>query len=98
MRVTANFEDGVLVFRIPCKIVPVYESTVDDLTSKEMAVFELLRKGTYSNKEIGDRLNVSVHAIKIHVSNVLRKLECQTRAEVAYKFGKMVFSAGKEEM
>ena len=54
------------------------EST--DLTLREVEVLRLLRF-KLSNREIADRLGVSLHTVKNHVRGVLRKLGAHTRSE-----------------
>lgn len=50
------------------------------LTERENAVAELIVSG-YTNDEIADQLHISVHTVKIHVSNVFRKLRVHNRME-----------------
>ena len=52
------------------------------LTNREKEVIDLLGEGL-SNKEISTRLNIAVHTVKSHVSNVLEKLALHSRLEVA---------------
>lgn len=54
----------------------------DVLTPGEWRVLELLREGL-TNAEIGERLGVSVHAVKFHVSNMLSKLGLEGREDLA---------------
>lgn len=53
-----------------------------DLTPRERDVLELMASGA-SNKEIAERLSVSLYTVKSHVRNVLRKLEVGSRREAA---------------
>ncbi len=55
------------------------------LTDAEHRVAELLAEGR-SNREIAERLFVSVRTVHTHVSRVLAKLGCATRVEVAVGF------------
>lgn len=50
------------------------------LTERENGIAELIVSG-YSNYEIADQLHISVHTVKIHVSNLFRKLHVHTRME-----------------
>jgi two-component system, NarL family, nitrate/nitrite response regulator NarL len=52
------------------------------LTIRERQVLELIRDG-YSNKEIGQRLNIAEPTVKNHVHNLLEKLNVPTRARAA---------------
>lgn len=51
-----------------------------DLTGREQEILALMVEGL-SNKEIGERLTVSVSTIKFHISNVLSKLGVSSRTE-----------------
>lgn len=53
-----------------------------DLTKKEHEVLNFVVQGL-SNKEIAQRLNVSVAAVKYHVNNLLTKLNASNRTEAA---------------
>jgi two-component system, NarL family, response regulator LiaR len=51
-----------------------------DFTSRERDVVALLVKGL-SNPEIADRLSISRATVKVHISNILAKLEVSNRGE-----------------
>ncbi|MET9296642.1 response regulator transcription factor [Streptomyces sp. NPDC003077] len=53
-----------------------------DLTEREIDVLRLLRDGL-SNAEIAQQLVVSLHTVKTHVSRVLTKTGCHSRAQAA---------------
>lgn len=55
-----------------------------DLSDREREVAELIGQG-YSNKEIGDRMNITLRTVKAHVSSVFIKTGCRDRLEVALK-------------
>lgn len=51
-----------------------------NLTNRECEVLELISYG-YSNKEIADRLFVSIHTIKAHTSSLLYKIGAKNRVD-----------------
>jgi NarL family two-component system response regulator LiaR len=58
----------------------------DQLTEREMEVLLLMAQGN-SNQEIADQLYIALKTVKVHVSNVLGKLEVQDRTQaVIYAF------------
>ncbi len=50
------------------------------LTNRELEVFKLLGMDS-SNKEIAENLTISINTAKIHVHNILKKLELKNRRE-----------------
>ncbi len=58
------------------------EADADSLTARERQVLELIAEGL-SNRQIGERLFISVKTVSVHVSAVLRKLGVSTRTEAA---------------
>ncbi|MFF7291153.1 AAA family ATPase [Microbacterium sp. NPDC008134] len=65
----------------------------DALTARERQVLELLAEGL-SNRQIGERLFISVKTVSVHVSAVLRKLGVSTRTEAAIAAGVRVPAPG----
>jgi len=57
------------------------DTELDELTPREREVLQLIARG-YRYKEIAARLHLSVKTIESHVSNVLRKLQLSSRAEL----------------
>ena len=53
-----------------------------EISPREMEVLELASQGA-SNKEIADRLFVSVGTVKNHIHNILEKLHLKNRAQIA---------------
>ncbi len=53
------------------------------LTKRELEVLELVCKG-YTNIQISEKLFISTHTAKAHVSAVLRKLNVSNRTFLAY--------------
>jgi two-component system, NarL family, response regulator YdfI len=52
----------------------------EELTTRELEVLAMLAEGL-ANREIADRLGVSDHTIKFHISSILDKLGAATRTE-----------------
>jgi NarL family two-component system response regulator LiaR len=53
-----------------------------DLTPREREVLALLAAGM-SNQEIAERLVLSIGTVRLHVSNILAKLEAPNRTSAA---------------
>src|SRR3989304_393057 len=53
-----------------------------DLSPREIEVLELAGQGA-TNKEIADKLFISVGTVKNHVHNILEKLHLRNRAQIA---------------
>ncbi|MDQ2709144.1 MAG: LuxR C-terminal-related transcriptional regulator, partial [Actinomycetota bacterium] len=86
--VTAARAAGLRPGRRPGRLT---ETGVGALTPAERAVAELVAEGL-TNPEIGKRLYVSRNTVRTHVSRVLSKLGCRSRAEIAVA---MVRNAGR---
>jgi DNA-binding NarL/FixJ family response regulator len=54
------------------------------LTSRELSVVRAIQQGK-SNKVIANELNMCLSTVKVHVRNVMRKLNAKNRTEVAMK-------------
>jgi len=58
----------------------------DQLTNREIEILMLIAKGK-TNQEIADELFIAVKTVKVHVSNILGKLDVQDRTQaVIYAF------------
>ncbi|MBE4910630.1 response regulator transcription factor [Bacillus luteolus] len=58
----------------------------EQLTNREMEILLLMTQGK-TNQEIGDELFIALKTVKVHVSNILGKLEVQDRTQaVIYAF------------
>jgi DNA-binding NarL/FixJ family response regulator len=53
----------------------------DSLTAQQHTVFALLIQGK-SNAEIGQALHLAEKTIKTHVTDIFKKLECTSRAQL----------------
>jgi DNA-binding CsgD family transcriptional regulator/signal transduction histidine kinase len=64
-------------------LVPEVPATehIGQLRPREREVLELMVAGL-RNREIAERLYITVRTVKFHVSNILRKFDAQSRAEV----------------
>ena len=60
-------------------------SVVDNLTPRETEVLELVILGL-GNKEIAERMGVSVAAVRFHLQHIYEKLHVHSRTEAALKF------------
>jgi DNA-binding CsgD family transcriptional regulator len=56
------------------------------LNGRERDVLDQLAAGR-RNREIADELSITVHTVKFHVANILRKLEVTTRGQAAARMG-----------
>jgi DNA-binding NarL/FixJ family response regulator len=63
----------------------VTQTEVESLSAREEEVLQLVMHGL-GNKEIADRLNVTVAAVKWHLQHIYEKLHVHSRTEAALKF------------
>jgi DNA-binding NarL/FixJ family response regulator len=68
------------VERAPAPVVAALNPADDMLTSREMDVLQLLAQGL-PNKIIANRLRISEHTAKFHVSSIMTKLGAASRTE-----------------
>jgi DNA-binding NarL/FixJ family response regulator len=54
----------------------------DSLSGRELQVLRSVAEGL-SNKEIASDLDISVHTVARHVTNIMRKLSAANRAQAA---------------
>jgi DNA-binding NarL/FixJ family response regulator len=66
---------------------PVKSTEADEvkLSKRETEILEWLTKGL-ANKEIADRLDISVETVRVHLRRVYEKLHVHSRTEAAMKF------------
>jgi len=64
---------------------PIPES--ETLTHRENEILDLLAQG-YRNKEIAEKLYVSVNTIRTHIYHIYEKLHVQNRVEALNKTGR----------
>lgn len=60
-------------------------SDVEKLTPREQEILGLLVKG-YLYKEIGERLNISMPTVAMHLQHIYEKLHVQSRAQATAKY------------
>jgi len=65
----------------------VYECSSPHLTNKENKIIELLSAG-HVNKEIADRLCISVNTVRTHITHIYEKLHVHNRMEAVNKLKK----------
>jgi DNA-binding CsgD family transcriptional regulator len=69
-------------FPEPVQEVRVVSGITVKLTRRELDTIKLVAEG-HSNKTIGAVLDISQHTAKFHVTNLMRKLEADNRAQIA---------------
>jgi DNA-binding NarL/FixJ family response regulator len=57
---------------------------VEKLSPRELEILNLIAPG-FSNKEIADRLGISIESIRWHLKNIYHKLHVHSRTEAASK-------------
>jgi len=67
------------------------------LTERQTAVVEALRRGK-ANKIIAYELNLRESTVKVHVRNIMKKLNAKNRTEVAFIAGELMLDGNLEEL
>lgn len=78
-QITAQLFDRLA--QLKAQVAAEYVTTTP-LTTRELEVLQLVAQG-YSNKEIADKLYITLRTVKQHVHNILHKLELKHRYEAA---------------
>jgi len=65
----------------PVAARPAPSGLVDPLTNRELDVLRLIVKG-YTNRQMADRLNLSVRTVESHRANLMDKLGLRSRVEL----------------
>jgi two-component system, NarL family, response regulator YdfI len=73
-----------LQWRSPLNLVENRELTSTMLTAREMEILQMLAEGS-TNKAIAQRLYISEHTVKFHVSSIFAKLKVSSRTEAVAK-------------
>ena len=63
------------------------------LTEREEEVLKCLKDGL-TNKEIAEKLNITHHTVKAHVSSILYKLNCRNRTKAVIESEKIIHHQG----
>jgi DNA-binding CsgD family transcriptional regulator/ligand-binding sensor protein len=83
--VTALVGVGTIMMKQNYDYMPKQELNVDvlteNLTAREMDVLSLLVQGC-SNREIADRLFISIHTVKNHITNIFQKIGVNDRSQL----------------
>lgn len=69
-------------FKRPERTATRQPEPVDELTPREIEVLEQVVTGA-TNKEIAERLHITENTVKIHLRNILEKLQVQNRIQAA---------------
>jgi DNA-binding NarL/FixJ family response regulator len=62
----------------------IFRRNRDGLTFRELTVLNLLAAGT-TDKEIADKLCLSIYTVNKHVANILGKMQATSRTEAAVR-------------
>lgn len=54
------------------------------LTEREIVILNLMTEG-YDNREIAEKVYISIHTVKAHVSAIIKKLDARNRTHAACK-------------
>jgi len=87
----AFMDDICQRFETPENKLPFSIANVEQLTSGEQKVMELLALG-YSNKKIADKLSISINTVKTHLKSSYAKLGVSNRIQANLLFSQMNFS------
>lgn len=67
-----------------------------ELTKREKEVVDLVTRG-YSNKEIGQLLSITDKGVKFHLTNIFKKENVKSRAQLIVKYLPIVKERFKDE-
>jgi DNA-binding NarL/FixJ family response regulator len=83
--VLSRFLNHQAVARPPISLQPELEKQLSGLgiSPREAEIIGLILRG-FNNKEIGDKLFISLETVKKHISNIYRKLGIKNRLQLSY--------------
>ena len=61
---------------------PRTETSVGSLSKRELTIAQLVHEGL-SNRQIAEQLSISVKTVENHLTNIFRRLEISSRAQLA---------------
>jgi DNA-binding CsgD family transcriptional regulator len=64
---------------------PHDQKRITVLTPREREVLEMTARGL-SNRQMAERLEVSIHAVKFHLAMIYRKLQVANRTEASFVY------------
>lgn len=73
---------GERVFPEQAPVVFLGDAKSTEFTERELDVLRCVAAG-YSDKEIGEMLNISYGTERVHLNNLLQKTACNSRTELA---------------
>ncbi|AAW40271.1 MAG: response regulator transcription factor [Dehalococcoides mccartyi] len=81
--------DSIATRKLLERVVNVSKETDEDkvrgqLSPREIEILQLASKGL-SNREIADKLELSMRTVKAHLSNIFNKMRCSCRTEAIVK-------------
>ena len=78
------FRPSSLVATVQLSLPATTDSRLNVLTGREISVVRAIQQGK-SNKVIAYELNMCLSTVKVHVRNVMRKMDARNRTDVAMK-------------
>jgi DNA-binding CsgD family transcriptional regulator len=77
--ITEDISSIIRIINKTCKCRPSANTTTEHLTERETDVLKWLAKGL-SNKEVADKLHVSIHTVHTHRKNIMDKTSIRSLA------------------
>ena len=77
---------GFLLYQLEMQEKSGIDNT-QNLTPREIEICKLLIKG-YSQNEISEALNITIHTVKIHAKNIYRKLNVNNKIDLILRYSR----------